>query len=200
MKILVTTAALLLLASASHAAQIAAVESTSSSRAAIFLEGEVTEGDTQRFSNAVSVLQKHPHWKEADLVLNSPGGLLDEGLAIGAAIADLKTITLRTIVQTTCESACALIWLAGQPRGAYVGAHIGFHAAYTCNKPCTSPKASLSGKALVGAYLRKLDFGAPAISYFTQTRPENMEWLTSEKAREFGLSLMMFDRNGKIIN
>jgi hypothetical protein len=45
------------------------------------------------------------------------------------------------------------------------------------------------GNAMVGAYLRDLGLGFDAINYLTQTSPNQMEWLTEEKAIKYNIKM-----------
>lgn len=61
------------------------------------------------------------------LLLESPGGSLDEGIALGKAV---RLKGLRTLTRDTCASACALVFLGGTERWLVgSGARIGFHQA-----------------------------------------------------------------------
>jgi len=61
------------------------------------------------------------------LLLESPGGSLDDGIELGRAV---RLKSMRTLTRETCASACALIFLGGTERW-LVGprARIGFHQA-----------------------------------------------------------------------
>lgn len=60
------------------------------------------------------------------VVLESPGGRIVEAVHIAQLIRERK---LNTYVETHCESACTLIFLAGADRAGTPGAQIGFHRA-----------------------------------------------------------------------
>jgi hypothetical protein len=107
------------------------------------------------------------------------------------------------VVWNTCASGCALIWLAGTPRAAFIGAHIGFHSSWrstavACGqyRTCKRADVSSSGNAAIGTYLAELGFSYTAIQFFTQAEPDSMEWLSREKAQALGLAVMSFDKNG----
>ena len=113
-----------------------------------------------------------------------------EGLSIGEAIAHRG---FATVANDKCLSACALTWLAGPQRAVYPNTHIGFHAAYRSSDKQESGVAN----ALVGSYLTKLGFSADAIAYMTKAAPASMEWLTKEKAQQYGIKFDYLNPNGE---
>ena len=87
------------------------------------LSGTISDG-----SSAVlrAFLDQNP--KIRLLHLNSPGGLLNEGLRLARLVHDRG---LPVIVDHSCASACTLVLLASPQRWARPGALIGFHQART---------------------------------------------------------------------
>ena len=64
------------------------------------------------------------------MYLDSPGGSLVPAIAIGKLVRQKGYATV-VLDQSTCNSACALIWLAGTPRYLEGAGNLGFHASYT---------------------------------------------------------------------
>src|SRR5262249_4569815 len=120
---------------------------------------------------------------KASIVLESDGGAIDDGLAIGRQVFKSH---LPTIVRKTCASACALIWLAGNPRYAFDKATIGFHTAHDLLTKIRSKEAN----ALVNAYLDELGMPNITFQYVTSAQPLSMEWLDSAKAKQFGIDFI----------
>jgi hypothetical protein len=138
------------------------------------ITGEIVEGDFNRFKQ---VAPRGPaDWIQ--IKLDSPGGRTNEGVAIGRYIFEHR---LDTTVFRYCASACALIWLAGNPRHVTAGARIGFHAAGD------SSGASGWGNAMIGAYLRDIGMSLGVIHYATSAPPSSIDWLTPAKASELGI-------------
>jgi hypothetical protein len=100
-----------------------------------------------------------------------------------------------TIVNTLCASACALMWLAGNPRYIGKGAHIGFHAVYI--ERGGKLMESGMGNALVGAYLNQLGLSHRAIAFVTSAPPEGVEWLDASKARSVGVDVVWMEPSGR---
>jgi hypothetical protein len=86
------------------------------------LTGKIVDGDFERFKQ---IAPRGPS-DQIQIILDSPGGTTGEDVAIGRYIFEHH---LDTTVVRRCVSACALIWLAGNPRHVTAGAGIGFHAA-----------------------------------------------------------------------
>ena len=86
------------------------------------LVGDLIEGIADQVA---SILASHPRIER--LTLTSEGGLVDEGLALGALVA---AHTLATYVPETCASACTLTFVRGRGRFLAAGARLGFHGPY----------------------------------------------------------------------
>ena len=169
-------AAVALLGSAASAAEI---EHYSSDGAhVIFITGMIAPGDRQKFANiALSA-------DSAVVVLISDGGTLGEAIEIGKAIR-MKGFATYVPTERICASSCALIWLAGSPRGMSSNARIGFHAAYLI----ASGEVSSSANALIGSYLSKLNLSESAIWKLTAAAPTEMRWLSPAEAAQLGIEV-----------
>jgi ATP-dependent protease ClpP protease subunit len=88
---------------------------------ALVLTGELGAGSA---SKVKAQLEQTPD--VATIVLESPGGRMTEAVGIARLIRERK---LNTYVETHCESACTLIFLAGEDRAGTPDAQIGFHRA-----------------------------------------------------------------------
>jgi hypothetical protein len=137
------------------------------------------EGDYEQFRRAVTGLNG------AKVLLDSPGGLAQEGLQIGKLVSSLR---LETAVasKTMCASACGFIWLAGKRRAVEEGGRVGFHAVYLSDE---QQSISSSGNALVGAYLSRLGFNDLVVVYVTEAAPRELRWLTPRDASFLGLEV-----------
>jgi ATP-dependent protease ClpP protease subunit len=93
---------------------------------AIALQGSINRGSTLAFDEAIARAGRGG-CADPWLLLESPGGLLSQGIELGKAVRIAK---LRTIARYDCASACALIFLGGIER-VLVGsrARIGLHQA-----------------------------------------------------------------------
>ena len=151
--------------------------------------GKIDDGDFETFKEKTDQIYpigaSHPK-KLVIVTLMSYGGSINPALQIGDLV---RKRGMSTFVpgDRTCASACALIWLAGLPRTVGDTPQIGFHAAYD---PDTRRETG-AANAVVGAYLRDLEFGYKAIDFMTRKGPTSVEWLTPDLAKELGVAWVM---------
>jgi hypothetical protein len=117
-------------ASAAPAANVTRVDTGLSGTTTLLYSGPVRQGDLVRLQNEVA---KVAPGQRIALMLESPGGLVSEGLAIGRYIHANKITTI-AIAGPGCASACTQIFLAGRDfatgkpaRIMISGAQVGFH-------------------------------------------------------------------------
>jgi hypothetical protein len=146
----------------------------------ITVEGKISRGDDVAFR--IEAL-KHA---TAVVILESPGGSLLAGLSIGRLIRERQFAT--AVMNSHCESACALIWMGGVKRFVSNRAKIGFHAAYDPGEAVSG-----SGNALIGAYLSRLGYPDKVIEFATDAKPDDMDYLTASRAAELGVSYTNLD-------
>lgn len=155
----------------------------------ITFTGPIIEGDAKRL---LTFIQKsnEPFFF---LRLNSPGGSVDEAIKVAEVVerANLYTIIKKN---STCASACFLIWLAGSNRGA-IGVEVfdkkepngivGIHRPYLPNS--TSPNKNQEQVMLrLSAYLERKLVPRRIIDLM-MTRPSNdIYWLTRRDLEDLG--------------
>jgi len=143
----------------------------------IFISGLIETDDENAFKK-ISFDIDH-----ATVFLEGTGGLTFPALAIGRLIRYKGFST--AVVDASCLSSCALVWLAGQPRVMTPKARIGFHAAYSdTDKQMTGP-----ANALIGAYLSQLGLRDEAIIFMTTAGPDEISRLTRAEGIKFGLQI-----------
>jgi ATP-dependent protease ClpP protease subunit len=172
-----------------QAANIEFIPSSNSTAPAISIIGAIEKGDSAKFNIYANKIEGN---NKVLVMLNSRGGLVDEGLKIGDVIASRGFATL---ADNMCASMCAVVWLAGAQRAVYSGTRIGFHAAYHGS----DKQESGVSNALIGSYLTKHGFSTAAIEYITKTPPASMEWLTREKAREYGIEYKILTDRAELV-
>ena len=144
----------------------------------IFVIGEILPNDDVKFRAVATPVN-------ATVVLDSPGGDVSAGINIGEHIQRKQ---YETVASNICTSACALIWLSGKTTSRFSNASIGFHAAGWADTGIASGLWS----AMEGAYLTRLGFSYSAIRFFTETPPNRLQWLTPERARQFGITIHVY--------
>jgi hypothetical protein len=146
----------------------------------IALNGLIGPDDAETFQAKANLFPG-----KAMAILNSPGGNLLAGLAIG------EFIRLRgwsTYVSGECDSACAFIWLGGAQRLMTPDAKIGFHAA------SMNGQETGLGNAVLVAYLNRIGLSHEAVKYVTQTAPDDITYLTPVEAKRIGIEVSVTGR------
>ena len=191
-----TIAAALLAASTITTAHAATIESKAcSSHVAgcyvITIDGEIKDGDYNKFVKEID----DNGVTDAIVVLNGPGGLADEGLAIGREIQTRK-FTTWVGDNYTCASICGSIWLAGSRRFYQPKAMIGFHACFQQKADKNGspdkhykPEVDSGCNALQGAYYGGLGLSYKAIYALTATSPTSIYWLKLNDAKALGIEV-----------
>ncbi len=114
----------------------------------IFIDGTITDGDSAKFARMTS-----GKWSKPPIViLSGPGGLLGEGLGIGARIRKIRASTGAFGV---CASSCAFAWAAGTPAMLVEGSEVLFHSPWNGE----TRDVSAGGAGVVGAYLTDMGYG-----------------------------------------
>ena len=167
--------------------------------AALLLTGQIMQGDLGRLQAAVS---KVPTGKKIVLLLESPGGSVDEGLAIGRFVYASKITTI-AIEGPGCASACSFIFLAGRDSsgkamrimmsGARVGMH---HVRVTPNAQVSGAEAAEMqtvaqlGIAKLEAFFRELSIPGEFLSMTLAAPANSMNWLREFDALRLGIFVM----------
>lgn len=172
--------------------QVAAADITAikySGGTALAITGDISRGDGTKFRAEAS------KYNNGYVLLESDGGSLADAIDIGEAI-HLKGWATAVLNGSSCNSACALIWLAGTPRALSKSARIGFHAAYS--DASGSVQESGVANAMVGRYLTLLNLPEKALIFATTSPPSSLSWLTTSNFAATGIDLTVigdFDLN-----
>jgi hypothetical protein len=151
---------------------------------ALLVTGDIQSGDGAKFRAEAS------KYDNGYVLLESNGGSLTDAIDIGETI-HLKGWPTTVINGSSCNSACALIWLAGTPRALSRSGKIGFHAAYS--DTAGSAQESGVGNAMVGRYLTLLNLPEKAIIFATSASPSQLQWLTSSNYASTGIDVVVID-------
>ncbi len=155
------------------------------------LSGKIDLSDGNRFINYAN------QYRNAIVTLSSNGGSIVAAIKIGDYI---RSHHWATAVQAgdTCASACALVWLGGEPRFAAATARIGFHAAYVIGE-FGEPAEIGTGNALVGSYMARLGLPDTAVMFVTAAPPKDMLWLSLDVAKILSIDVIEIGPSSKNI-
>jgi hypothetical protein len=145
----------------------------------IYINGEIVEGDDRAWRDLLKTI-KTPH---AVVNLNSPGGLVQGALLIAYDIIGKGYDTFFS--DGRCNSACAFIWLSGKNRYMSSGVALGFHQPRS-GLPGGGGHTTAHGTHMFDLYAR-LGVSQNAMKYFFSANPDEIAWVTAEKAEELGL-------------
>ena len=120
---LLLTLGVLLFINKCNAAEITRERGVNGLPDVIRIKGTLSLGDQDRFQSVALTSKK------ATVYLDSPGGKVLAATDIGTIIRIKGFET--AVDNAVCASACALVWLAGEPRMMSNLTSIGFHTSYT---------------------------------------------------------------------
>lgn len=171
-------------------------ESGDMSRFYISMRGPIEKGDYEKLEfyyvqpmRTQEELMRNSVWASSQLVIESPGGDIEEALKIAKLINSLY----RTVSITgDCASACAVLYLAGATRVAIHG-RVGLHRPYFQqerykNMPLAQAKAAYEKSEKVFRE-RMLEYGLPQHLYdrLLRTSSKEIYWLTNDDIIGIGL-------------
>jgi uncharacterized protein YecT (DUF1311 family) len=162
----------------------------------IYLTGPIEAGDYDRFYDLAELAPS------ANVHLNSPGGLVGEGLSIAAEVA-IRGYSTWVNNDASCASMCSIIWMSGYHRFMVEDTVIRVHAAYEAGefKGGYSTRVSGSANAKIGAFLNEIGTPYETISYFTSARPEDdLNPITPSHALWLGIDTHVVKRDGSVIS
>jgi ATP-dependent protease ClpP protease subunit len=156
----------------------------------VALQGIVDRDASFKFDDVVKKAAAAHCNKPLTLLLESPGGVLLDGIELGK---EVRYAGLRTVARYECASACAVIFLGGAER-ALVGsrARIGFHQAAVVgerDRRCDRAMDSFSAVE-IKRYLRDaIPEGADRIFQLVmKTSCDSIEWIHGQRALEIGVA------------
>jgi len=147
----------------------------------IYVNGTIEVGDSSKFSAQV------PGDRHAVVFLNSPGGIVHEGLNIGLQVRQQGFATA-VPADGMCASICSMIWLAGSTRYFEKTSMIGFHAAYSITDG--HARVSSSANAEIGYYIGVIGLAPHVARIATEAPPNDMRWMTSTDLLYSGVAVM----------
>jgi hypothetical protein len=140
----------------------------------IHATGEIQTGDAAKLAQLVRKHGLSSDFDDYTVELDSPGGLVLEGMAIGDVIRDAR---LLTFVSQADTSACALAYLGGTRRYATgtgvgrrmeFGATLGFHGFRASSDSVRIENETLSGSRVISALI---------LQYANRMKSVDLDWL-----------------------
>ena len=170
----------------------------------IFLTGEVSAQSCGSLITQLMYLNRTEPDQEITLYINSPGGLVADGLAVYDVIRLLEA-TVRTVCLGTCASMGAILFLAGKKR------EIMEHGRIMVHDPAFGGNHDIGGKKphQIQSELDDLNRCREALARIISERtgkslPEiyditaNDTYFSAQEAVEFGLATRILQKGGTI--
>ena len=153
----------------------------------ITLTGQIAPGDADRLTEFLSSVDPAP----TQAFLNSPGGSVQDALAMGRALRDLGVAT-RMTASDICLSACPYLLAAGQTRSVEDGALVGVHQHYFGENTALPAFMAVSdiqrGQGEVMEYLSDMGIDPLIMRPALATPPDEIYLLTPEEMQSFRLT------------
>ena len=189
-----------LAAAPAQAASLQRVEMGGPSTTTFLLSGVLVGGELAKLREEVGKL---PPSRRIAIILDSPGGLVAEGLKLGKFFYDAKISTFVFASGIGCHSACSLAFLGGRDaasgkrlRVMMSGAKLGFHqfgAKFDPSRTYTQKDMSTAVEdahrvmdAIIG-YLRSIDEDLSFLTLMLRAPQESMTLLSEDAALERGI-------------
>ena len=168
----------------------------------IALQGTISRDTTLKFDEALArsaALGCSTSW----LLLESPGGLTDDGIAVGR---EVRFRGLRTITRDACASACSLIFLAGTERVlAGSRARIGLHQparerGLEKSRHCVTSSDSAAAVE-IRRFLRWVipDGADRVMQIILGTSCDSIEWIRGQQALDMGIATRLESADTDIV-
>lgn len=165
------------------------VRNAESGDCVVALQGAVNRDASAAFDKVLAETERRRCTSPATLLLESPGGVVSDGLWLGAKV---RRGGFRTIARYGCASSCAIIFLGGVERS-LLGARaaIGFHQAAwrrDLARDCEPPDSRVSLE--IRDYFRQV-IPATADQVFQlamNTSCNSIEWVRGQRAIDLGVA------------
>lgn len=150
------------------------------------VEGTIDIGAAQRFEDELARRGEYIR----TVSLNSPGGSLDDALAIARLIREHGLAT-KVEAGALCASSCPLVLAGGMERSVSGDAAIGLHQFYAAPRNLTSPAQAMADAQLTAArisrYLAEMEVDPTLWLHALDTPPRELYYLTPEEMRAYDL-------------
>nr|CAD6426995.1 periplasmic protein [Rhizobium sp. Q54] len=153
----------------------------------LLAEGSIDVGAATRFAQEIEARGEYVK----TVSLNSPGGSVDDALAISKLIRENKLST-KVAGKALCASSCPLVLAGGVSRQAEEDAVIGVHQVFNGGQIRPSPEEAMSGAqnttARIARHLDEMGIEAGLWINALETPPDRLYYLTAEEMARFKLT------------
>ncbi len=150
-------------------------------------EGSIDLGAADRFAEEIAARGEYVK----AVSLNSPGGSVEDALAMSKLIRD-KGLDTRVATKALCASSCPLIFAGGVARAAEKDAILGVHQVFNAGTDRPSAEQAMSGAqsttARIARHLDDMGIGNGLWIHALETPPDRLYYLTPKEMAEFKLT------------
>lgn len=149
------------------------------------LEGEISAGDADRLAGLISQAEPRPD----TLILQSPGGSVQDALALGRVIRR-EGISTQMLAGEFCYSACPYLLASGTTRTIDRQASVGVHQHYfgqnTFLPAAFAVEDIQRGQAEVMTYLDEMGIDPLVMQHALSTPPDEIYVLLPDELQQYG--------------
>lgn len=149
-------------------------------------EGSIDLGAADRFADEIAARGEYVK----AISLNSPGGSVDDALAMSTLIRQ-KGLNTKVATKALCASSCPLVFAGGVTREAEENAILGVHQVFNAGQEQPSPEQAMSGAqsttARIARHLDEMGIGSGLWINALETPPDRLYYLTPKEMVEFKL-------------
>ncbi|AFL53960.1 hypothetical protein ABIE78_006416 [Sinorhizobium fredii] len=153
----------------------------------LLAEGTMDPGAGARFAQELEARGEYV----TTVALNSPGGSVDDALAISKLIRD-KKLNTKVASKALCASSCPIVFAGGLGRVAEKDAVVGVHQVFNGStvRPTAEQamSAAQSTTARVARHLDAMGIGAGLWINALETPPDRLYYLTAKEMADFRLT------------
>lgn len=150
-------------------------------------EGAIDPGAASRFAAEIEARGEYVK----TIALNSPGGSVDDALAMSALIRD-KRLATSVAPGALCASSCPIVFAGGETREAADGAVVGVHQVFNGSKERPTPEEAMSSAqaitARVGRHLETMGIKPGLWLHALETPPDRLYYLTVKEMHDLSLT------------
>lgn len=148
--------------------------------------GSIDLGAADRFAEEIAARGEYVKV----VSLNSPGGSVDDALAMSKLIRE-KGLNTQVATRALCASSCPLVFAGGVAREAAENAILGVHQVFNAGQNRPSPEQAMSEAqtttARIARHLEEMGIGDGLWINALETPPDRLYYLTPEEMTEFKL-------------
>jgi hypothetical protein len=152
----------------------------------LLAEGTIDPGAAGRFAQEIEARGEYVK----TISLNSPGGSVDDAIAMSKLIRDKKLDT-KVASKALCASSCPIVFAGGAGRTAEKDAVIGVHQVFNGGRDRPSAEQAMSSAqsttARVARHLQDMGIGAGLWLHALETPPDRLYYLTPKEMADFKL-------------